>query len=115
MSEMKMEHLRFMAFDLRFTPFHRRFTSYEGKSTFVSCSFHLRFMLEAFVSHFTLLCTKCETKPKTFAVCRNHDTAGKTRARPTRGLRNCESIQPAGNAAYHPRPAVLVQPERKNE
>ena len=59
---MKNHPLRFMFSNLRFTPFHVRFTPHEGKSGFVSRSFHLRFMRNPFVSRFTGIGVKRERK-----------------------------------------------------
>jgi hypothetical protein len=61
-NETKNSALRFMFSNVRFTPFQVRFTLHEGNGGFVSCSFHLRFMRNPFVSHFTGIGMKCETK-----------------------------------------------------
>ncbi len=67
-NETKNSALRFMFSNLRFTPFHVRFTPHEGKSRFVSCSFHLRFMLNHFVSRFMGIGVKRETKRRARTV-----------------------------------------------
>jgi hypothetical protein len=58
-----MSAIRFTFLGARFTPFHRRFTAYEGNSSLVSRSFHRCFIPTPFVSRFTPIEMKYETKP----------------------------------------------------
>jgi hypothetical protein len=57
-----MSATRFTFLGARFIPSHRRFTVYEGKSNLVSRPFHRCFIPTPFVSRFTPIGMKYETR-----------------------------------------------------